>query len=803
MKKKKSIKKKQIASTAMALVIGLSTWAGGASAAQQSNAEQALKDVSQSTYNSPVDLGIANDEKLIEMLKKEGKINKNASPEQANKVLKKYLKSKTVKQAKEEDTGELVKKHEKALKKKAHEKGLKHGRGNKHGHGKRNKVAPVKEEAYNGEVREDKVLVLNIDFPDYEKSSITKDETDMFYEDYTHDHFQNMIFGENGYKGPNGENLISMKQYYEAQSGGSYTVDGDVAGWYTADHPAAYYGGNYPTADGSDHRARELVQEALTKAAQDPNVNLADYDQWDRYDLDGDGNLAEPDGIIDHLMVIHSGVGEEAGGGSLGADAIWSHRWSLAFQADGSPFTVPGSEATVPYWGGQIAAVDYTIEPEDGAAGVFSHEFGHDLGLPDEYDTQYSGLGEPISYWSIMSSGSWAGDVPGTEPSGFSPYAKEMLQNLHGGNWLSGDTINADDVTRRGKEILLDEASTKGTNNDAIRVDLPQKENIVNTPASGDYEYFSGSGDSLTNSMTTSVDLTNASEADLNFKTWYSIEKGYDYAYVQVSENGEDWTNIEGNITNNDDPAGAGANLGNGIDGTSDGWVDASFDLSDFTGKNIQLRFRYVTDGGLALPGLYVDDIQVTADGSSVLSDDAEKDSSFTFDGFSKDTGKFLSDQYYLLEWRSHNGVDEGLDHIRRGNSLMSFDPGLVVWYIDDAYNNNWTGIHPGEGFLGVVDADQHTNYWSDHTVAETRYQVHDAAFSLDKTEKMYLDYRDIFGLTLRDYFTKRNPLFDDRKDYSSPRVVDAGRDIPTYGLKFRVIGEAHDKSAAEIMIYK
>ncbi len=803
MKKKKSIKKKQIASTAMALVIGLSTWAGGASAAQQSNAEQALKDVSQSTYNSPVDLGIANDEKLIEMLKKEGKINKNASPEQANKVLKKYLKSKTVKQAKEEDTGELVKKHEKALKKKAHEKGLKHGRGNKHGHGKRNKVAPVKEEAYNGEVREDKVLVLNIDFPDYEKSSITKDETDMFYEDYTHDHFQNMIFGENGYKGPNGENLISMKQYYEAQSGGSYTVDGDVAGWYTADHPAAYYGGNYPTADGSDHRARELVQEALTKAAQDPNVNLADYDQWDRYDLDGDGNLAEPDGIIDHLMVIHSGVGEEAGGGSLGADAIWSHRWSLAFQADGSPFTVPGSEATVPYWGGQIAAVDYTIEPEDGAAGVFSHEFGHDLGLPDEYDTQYSGLGEPISYWSIMSSGSWAGDVPGTEPSGFSPYAKEMLQNLHGGNWLSGDTINADDVTRRGKEILLDEASTKGTNNDAVRVDLPQKENIVNTPASGDYEYFSGSGDSLTNSMTTSVDLTNASEAALNFKTWYSIEKGYDYAYVQVSENGEDWTNIEGNITNNDDPAGAGANLGNGIDGTSDGWVDASFDLSDFTGKNIQLRFRYVTDGGLALPGLYVDDIQVTADGSSVLSDDAEKDSSFTFDGFSKDTGKFLSDQYYLLEWRSHNGVDEGLDHIRRGNSLMSFDPGLVVWYIDDAYNNNWTGIHPGEGFLGVVDADQHTNYWSDHTVAETRYQVHDAAFSLDKTEKMYLDYRDIFGLTLRDYFTKRNPLFDDRKDYSSPRVVDAGRDIPTYGLKFRVIGEAHDKSAAEIMIYK
>ena len=31
--------------------------------------------------------------------------------------------------------------------------------------------------------------------------------------------------------------------------------------------------------------------------------------------------------LIDHLMVIHAGVGQEAGGGKLGDDAIWSHRW--------------------------------------------------------------------------------------------------------------------------------------------------------------------------------------------------------------------------------------------------------------------------------------------------------------------------------------------------------------------------------------------------------------------------------------------------------------------------------------------
>ncbi|MCC3358072.1 immune inhibitor A [Bacillus sp. REN16] len=791
------LKKRKIYSTALALSLSVGLLAGPAISSNANTSDVSSKLASQ---GSPVDLGIANDEKLIEMLKKNGKIAKNASPAEADKVLKKYLQAKAANSGKTKD--KLPKGLDANLKSanKVNDNGLKNGKGNKLGQAKKNTVDPVKEEGYDGDVRHDKVLVLAIDFPDYEKSSITKEETDMWYEDYTHDHFQDMIFGKNGYKGPNGENLVSMKQYYEQQSGGSYTVDGTVAGWYTADHPAAYYGGNYPTPDGSDARPRELVYEALTKAGQDPNVDLSEYDVWDRDDYDEDGVYNEPDGIIDHLMVIHAGVGEEAGGGSLGGDAIWSHRWNL-----GQLTAVPGGKSNSDRFGGLLGAYDYTIEPEDGAAGVFAHEFGHDLGLPDEYDTQYTGSGEAVAYWSVMASGSWAGDIPGTEPPGMSAYAKEQLQAWHGGNWLSGTTLHSDDITKQGTEVLLDEAVTKGTNNDAVRIDLPDKLNVLNTPAEGSYEYYGGKGDEADHKMFATIDLTGKTNASLDFDAWYNIEQDWDYAMVQVStDSGETWTSLSSDRTSDTlDPDGYPAIKENlpGYTGSSDGWVHETIDLSAYKGQEIQLQFRSMTDWATNLDGFFADNVKVTADGNEVFSDGAEDDPLFTLDGFEKHDGKYTTNHYYLLEWRSHNGVDEGLKNIRRGASLMSFDPGLVVWYVDESYDNNWTGMHPGDGFLGVVDADQHTLYWSDKAVASSRYQIHDAAFSLDKSEKMFLNYPGQF--TMKDNFTQRTPLFDDSTDYTNAGHVDAGRNIPKYGLKFRVVGQSADGTVGKVLIFK
>ena len=71
---------------------------------------------------------------------------------------------------------------------------------------------------------------------------------------------------------------------------------------------------------------RKYLVKDMYNAANAAGIPLEDYDLEDSHDLDGDGNFWEPDGLVDHLQIIHSGMGQEAGGGSLGDKAVWSHR---------------------------------------------------------------------------------------------------------------------------------------------------------------------------------------------------------------------------------------------------------------------------------------------------------------------------------------------------------------------------------------------------------------------------------------------------------------------------------------------
>ncbi|MCR3759452.1 immune inhibitor A [Clostridium felsineum] len=732
------------------------------------------------TNQTGTDAAIANDEKLIEMLKKNGTIPQNATSDEAYKILNTYLSKNKTKDT--NDPTKLDIKSVQGLKKYSKEaisKGLLQKKNKKNN----------PQTTWDGSVTKDKALVILVEFPDLSHDTLTPKDTDMYYKDYPTSHYQDMIFGPNGYTGPNGENFVSLKQYYNKQSGGSYDINGTVVGWYKAQHPAAYYGAN----QGGDNspRARDLVKEALTEAAK--HIDLKQFDVKDPYDLNGDGNLNEPDGIIDHLMIIHSGMGEEAGGGSIGTDAIWSHSSKVYDMENGTakPWKIPGTD---------MSAYPYTIMPEDGAAGVFCHEFGHDLGLPDEYDTQYSGKGEPVGYWSIMSDGSWSGTIPGTEPSGFSAYDKEYFQKRYGGNWFHGNTIDLSQLDKKGKKYTLDAASEKSVNNDFVKVTLPKKSTTITKPSSGNYLYFSGKGDNLSNSMLTTIDLTNATSADFNFKTWYNIEQDWDYGSVQVQIAGTNtWTSIPGNITTTTNPN--NQNPGNGITGKSNGWTDAKFDLKDYIGKKITLKLNYWTDAGGDMDGLYVDDLSLNIDGKQAFLDDAEGTAShFILNGFTKDSGVKLTDQYYLMELRNHYGTDSGLGHIKRGASIMSYDPGVLVWYVDNLYSDNWTGIHPGHGFLSVVDADQHLLRWSDGSLAENRYEMHDAAFTTKKSEKMFLDYTNSSTpRTLTDDVISKHPTFEDDRTYITDELPDVGVLLPHFGLKMNVIDQTDDSSHANI----
>jgi immune inhibitor A len=768
---------KKLLAISMSLMLLLGTANFNVETSAKDGSEQIYSENVYYKYGGPVDSSVAREDKIIEMLKKEGKLPKDASYHDAHEAFIKYMNAK----AKGNQLKSISKqqKNLQAAQAKKLDDYLKSG----------TTTVTARAKTVN-------VLVLLIDYSDFKHNNIKSTESDMYYSDYNTAHFNDMIFGDNGYTGPNGENLLSMKQYYLAQSGGSLLVQGQVAGWYTAANTAVYYGGN--DKSGNDLRPRELVKEALTKATADTTVNLANFDKEDRYDSDGDGNFNEPDGVIDHVMVIHSGVGEEAGGGSLGENAIWSHRWNL-----GGSYQIPGTN---------YSAFDYTLEPEDGAAGVFAHEFGHDLGLPDEYDTQYSSsIGEPIAAWSIMSSGSWSGTIPGTEPSGFSPYAKQFFQASYGGNWQKAAVIDFSSLSTTGTAVNLRQASDNNLlrgEDQAVRISLPDKETRVTTPPDGTLAYWGSrgkDGEKVATSMQTikPIALPAGTRPSLTFSTWYDIEQGWDYSAVRVSTDGTTWTDLRGSITTTSYNPDAVVDVKNLITGSSRGWVTGTFDLSAYAGKSIYLKFTYNTDEAVYGSGFYIDNIKISASKKDIFTDNPDTSSAFTFAGFSKDTGVLKTQHYYLAEWRNHNGVDNALAHNAVSGGVFAYDPGMVLWYVDEYYTDNWTGVHPGNGFLGIVDADQNNitftegrrTYYSDNL-----FQMKDAAFSKNARETFTIISST---RTTTDKSFDAYPSFTDATNYINSSLPYVGRNIPHIGLKIDITAQAADNSTATINVRK
>jgi hypothetical protein len=122
------------------------------------------------------------------------------------------------------------------------------------------------------------------------------------------------------------------------------------------------------------------------------------------------------------------------------------------------------------------------------------------------------------------------------------------------------------------------------------------------------HSFYSERGDRLNNKVTTENSINVQSGDTLNIWCWYDIETNWDYAYVEIStDGGNNFFSIPGNITTNYNPH--GNNLGNGITGSSGGWVEGIFDLAEYIGEKMYLRLRYVTDAYVDEEGFYADDI--------------------------------------------------------------------------------------------------------------------------------------------------------------------------------------------------
>ena len=122
--------------------------------------------------------------------------------------------------------------------------------------------------------------------------------------------------------------------------------------------------------------------------------------------------------------------------------------------------------------------------------------------------------------------------------------------------------------------------------------------------------WWSGRGDSINTKLTRGFDLSGLDGATLEYMVWHDIEDGWDYGYVEVSDDGgQTWNILEGRHTSDDDVSGNA--YGPGYTGRSRDWKPESIDLTPFTGGPVLIRFEYVTDAAVYRDGFMVADISI------------------------------------------------------------------------------------------------------------------------------------------------------------------------------------------------
>ncbi|ATB35444.1 hypothetical protein CYFUS_000857 [Cystobacter fuscus] len=635
------------------------------------------------------------------------------------------------------------------------------------------------------------------------------DNTTIWQPDYDRAHYEKLYFDTT----PGAD---SVANYYKAASSGRYTIEGAVSDWVRVPYNSARYGNNLCGSINCSNSVWPLVNDAIKtwtqnqlasgKTPEQIKAYLDTFDVWDRYDFDGDGDFNEPDGYIDHFQLVHAGSGEETGGGAQGTNAVWSHRWfayttGLSADGPGPSYNPNGGTrfgAGIDKWVG-----DYTIQPENGGLGVFAHEYGHDLGLPDHYDGQAdNGTG----FWSIMSSGSYLNDGIqdiGSRPGDFFAWDKLQL------GWLDHDEARAG---KRSNHKLGPAEVTSRHAAQALLVSLPPKPRpqVTTPPFAGQYAWQGGAANNLDRTLVKTLKLPSRTPITLSLQTWFDIEEDWDYAYIALAVDEGDFIHLPSSVSRTTNPN--GNNLGNGITGLSNGWVPLTFDLSAYAGRKVTLKLRYKTDSAEFGKGFLVDDVRVTARNKTVFADGAE-DGEDAWDEstfFLHDGAQIFHDHYYLAEYRQYRGYDEGLftgpynfgfsaDGLPDYAERYAYNPGLLITYWDTSMSDNRVSAHPGEGRILPIDSRPRPLLRADGRYWSGRVQTHDATFGLEPSFPLSLKPS---GQPREDYPSQPAVrVFNDLNTFWYPEQPYAGVKVPPTGTLIEVLSEKDEATVLHVRV--
>ena len=180
--------------------------------------------------------------------------------------------------------------------------------------------------------------------------------------------------------------------YFTEAVGSSVNIEIDVHNEIIrSQRPLEYYG-----KDGASGRDYGDSTQFMPAELSEYVVKNIEVEDWGKYDLNNDE-------VVDRLLIVHSTLAQEQGGGS--SNRIWSH-----FTTFQNPVLVDG-----------YSIEHYTmssIRHGMNGIGTILHEMMHQFGAFDLYpvhDSGYSGSWKGIGIWDIMASGNWNGG--GDKPS--------------------------------------------------------------------------------------------------------------------------------------------------------------------------------------------------------------------------------------------------------------------------------------------------------------------------------------------------------------------------------------------------